>query len=64
MKSRKPRYKMDIEKMWEEEGLICTPAYGGLLISDLDAPETIYFDAEKGTLRLVSASEIEQLTLN
>jgi len=56
-------YTFNIEQVWEEQGLICYPAWAGLLLVHPDKDGVLYFSYETGEVRQVSEAEEEALTL-
>lgn len=61
MENRKEFHTLPIELLWER-GIVCTPAYGGLLCSNLEEATTLYFSYETGEATPIPGEQIEALT--
>jgi len=60
--TKKELHTLPIEELWEHSQLVCTPCYGGLLISHLDEATILYFDYETGECGTVNGEAVEALT--
>lgn len=56
-------YHLDVERMYDEQGALCTVAWGGLFVNFPEG-DVYYFDMETGESREVKGGELDSLMLD